>query len=127
MSTQHGDFLWHELATPDTEAAKSFYTKLLGWECRQVPMQTGEYSVWTKKDSEHGGMLKMEGPEWANIPPHWMLYIHVNDVDQSASEAKTLGGSVEVPPTDIPDVGRFCVIKDPTGAVLSLMTPLPRQ
>jgi hypothetical protein len=46
----------------------------------------------------------------------------VDDVDDRAAKVKELGGTVCVPPTDIPNVGRFCVINDPTGAAVSLIT-----
>ncbi len=124
MTTKHGDFFWHELATPDTEAAKPFYSKLFGWGHREVPTDAGEYSIWTRNDSDHGGLLKMEGPEWANISPHWMVYFRAVNVDDAAAKVVDLGGEISVPPTDIPDVGRFCVVKDPSGAVLSMMTPV---
>jgi predicted enzyme related to lactoylglutathione lyase len=55
-------------------------------------------------------------------PPHWMSYIAVDDVDTSAAKVWELGGKVCVPPTDIPNVGRFCVVNDPTGATFSLIT-----
>jgi predicted enzyme related to lactoylglutathione lyase len=56
------------------------------------------------------------------MPPSWGTYITVDDVDATAAKAKELGGTVLVEPQDIPEVGRFCVIKDPQGAVFSAMT-----
>jgi predicted enzyme related to lactoylglutathione lyase len=62
------------------------------------------------------------GPEFGGAPTHWMAYVAVDDVDAAAHRVVELGGSVCVPPTDIPTVGRFCVINDPTGGTLSLIT-----
>jgi predicted enzyme related to lactoylglutathione lyase len=67
-----------------------------------------------------GGMFQM-GTEFGNTPSHWMPYVAVDDVDAKAAQVKELGGNVCVPPTDIPNVGRFCVINDPTGATISLI------
>ena len=57
----------------------------------------------------------------AEVPSHWMAYITVNDVDAVVKKVPELGGEVMHGPMDIPQVGRFCIIKDPTGAVVSLM------
>jgi predicted enzyme related to lactoylglutathione lyase len=46
----------------------------------------------------------------------------VNDVDKVAKDAQQLGGKILVGPQDIPTVGRFCVIQDPQGAVISAIT-----
>jgi predicted enzyme related to lactoylglutathione lyase len=61
------------------------------------------------------------GPEFGGAPSHWMAYVAVDDVDAKARRVEELGGKVCVPPTDIPNTGRFCVITDPTGATLSLI------
>ena len=67
-----------------------------------------------------GGMLQMTA-EWKGIPPHWMVYFAVADCDAIAKNAKSRGGRIKVPPTDIPGVGRFSVIQDPQGAVCSII------
>jgi predicted enzyme related to lactoylglutathione lyase len=67
-----------------------------------------------------GGMLQLK-PEWGKVPPNWTPYIMVDDCDQTADKAKALGGRTFVPPTDIPNVGRFAVIQDPQGAIFSIV------
>lgn len=118
----HGTVCWTELATKDLEAAKKFYTELLGWELKESKA-TGEmiYIEHHNNGVPQGGMYKM-GPEFGEAPSHWMSYISVDDVDASVARVTELGGSVCVPPTDIPNVGRFSVINDPTGATISLIT-----
>jgi len=56
------------------------------------------------------------------MPPNWNTYVTVNDVDKVAKDAQELGGKILVGPQDIPTVGRFCVIQDPQGAVISAIT-----
>ena len=63
----------------------------------------------------------MRGDQWSGIPPHWTLYITVEDCDASATTVKQLGGTLVVPPTHIPTVGRFCMITNPQGAYISLI------
>ena len=118
---KHGTFCWNELATRDIGAAKKFYTGLLGWTVREMPMQTGVYTVFKAGDKDVGGMYAIT-PEMGEVPPHWMGYIAVDDVDALAKKTEELGGKVIVPPMDIPEVGRMVVIADPTGAAISLMT-----
>jgi hypothetical protein len=126
----HGSFCWNELSTSDDDAAIRFYTELLGWEVKKSeaaascegseapPMVYNEIVVGGR---HVGGIYKM-GPESGGAPPHWMSYVAVDDVDAKAAQVTALGGTVRVPPTDIPDTGRFCVINDPTGATISLIT-----
>jgi predicted enzyme related to lactoylglutathione lyase len=58
----------------------------------------------------------MGGP---HVPPHWLAYVAVADVDLVTGKVPSLGGKVLVPAMEIPKVGRFSVVQDPTGAVFS--------
>lgn len=117
-----GSFVWQELNTPDPERASAFFGALLGWTFTKKDMgEMGTYTLCSHEGRQFGGMLKMEGPMWDGIPPHWMSYINVADVEASAAKVTELGGQICVPPFDIPDVGRMTVIKDPTGAAISLI------
>jgi predicted enzyme related to lactoylglutathione lyase len=127
----NGTFCWNELSTTDSDAAIKFYTELLGWEIKTSEATAscegseGPPMVYNEivAGGEHvGGIYKM-GPEYGGgAPSHWMSYVAVDDVDGRAEKVAELGGKVCVPPTDIPNVGRFCVINDPTGATISLIT-----
>ncbi len=117
----HGAFCWNELSTTNAEAAKSFYTNLLGWTLKESNVAGMVYNEIVVGGQHVGGIFQM-GTEFGNAPSHWMPYVAVEDVDASAKRVEELGGKVCVPPTDIPNTGRFCVINDPTGATLSLIT-----
>lgn len=127
MSEFHGSWAWHELASPDPDASTEFYGKLLGWTKRTQDMggTTGVYTLFQRPGAEddHGGVVKMHGPEWEGVPPHWLIYIAVDDVDAICAQTTTLGGEVKVPAFDIPNVGRMAVLSDPHGAVFAVMTP----
>ena len=123
-SPNYGSFAWNELATTNIDACRSFYSTLLGWEASEMPMEGMTYTVFSKGGKQVAGMMPI-APEWGEVPPHWLGYISVEDVDVSAGMVESLGGSILVPPTDIPTIGRFAVIKDPAGAVVSIMTFLP--
>jgi uncharacterized protein len=118
-----GTFCWNELATRDLDAAKSFYTELLGWQLKESNAAGMAYNEIVTADGEHIGGLYAMGPECGgDAPSHWMAYVAVDDVDARAARVEGLGGKLCVPPTDIPNVGRFCVVTDPAGATISLIT-----
>ena len=119
-------FGWNELATSDPDAAASFYGAVVGWTMTKSPVpgdESQEYCVFHNADGMVGGMMKMAGPMWEGIPPHWLSYITVEDVDGACEAAKANGGKVENGPFDIPTVGRMAVVTDPQGAAFALMAP----
>ena len=117
-----GSFCWIELATTDQNAAKSFYGGLFGWGVDDSPMGPGEfYSMFKLEGREVGAAYTMRNEEKAQgVPPHWNLYIAVEDADASAAAVAQLGGKVLAPAFDVFDLGRMAVIQDPTGGVLCL-------
>jgi len=130
----HGTFMWNELVTTDPDACAKFFAEVVGWDTDAMPMPAGgsesagdTYYIWKQGDEQAGGMFKMVGDQWQGVPPHWSSYVHVDDVDAAAGKVPGAGGTVLVPPTDIPNIGRFCVVQDPTGATVSLMTPAQHE
>ncbi len=124
MSELHGTIHWTELMTGDIEKAKTYYTAVCGWEWDTMPMEEGLYYLAKKGEDMVGGMMSladMEGME--NVPPHWMTYLAVDDVDAAVKETQALGGVVHRAPWDVPGVGRIAMIADPSGAAIGLMTP----
>lgn len=124
-----GTFGWNELVTTDTGAARKFYGALLGWSFDEMPMpgEAGQYIVASAGGTRVAGMFKMTGESFKGVPPHWMGYITVADIDASAGKVAALGGRICMPPTDIPNVGRFAMIADPTGAMVALMQWAPQM
>jgi hypothetical protein len=118
---QHGAFSWCELMTTDVDAAKAFYTKLFGWDTEDMKMPGMTYTVVKAGGKGIGGIMPIP-KEAAGMPPAWGTYVTVDDVDSTAKTAEKIGAKVLMPPTDIPNVGRFCVIQDPQGAVINAIT-----
>jgi predicted enzyme related to lactoylglutathione lyase len=125
--SKHGQFSWNELATTDPGAAKQFYTEMFGWQTQDLPMPQFTYTVVTAKGEESGqGGIMPIPPNAQGMPPAWIGYVTVDDVDASAKQAEKLGGKVLLQPTDIPNVGRFSVLQDPQGAAIAIITYLKR-
>ena len=123
---KHGMISWSELMTSDVAAAKRFYGQLFGWELERAPMEDVEYLLVKANGEQIAGMMTTP-PEAEGTPPNWGIYITVDDVDATARNAAELGGKIVVPPKDIPQVGRFCVIQDPQGAFVSAITYVKPQ
>lgn len=117
---QHGAFSWNELMTTDVPAAKKFYKELFGWNWQDAA-DGMPYSLAKVKDNEVAGLMAIP-PEAAGAPPAWGGYVTVDDVDKQAAKAEQLGGKVILPAREIPNLGRFTVISDPQGAMLTLIT-----
>ncbi len=120
---KHGMFSLNELLTTDLNSAKQFYGELFGWTFTETKNIYGNpYIVIHKENTFVGGMMLKDGIVPDEVPCLWDPYVSVDDVDASAKKVEALGGKVMVPPPDIPNLGRFCVINDPQGASLNLIT-----
>lgn len=119
-----GRFVWHELLSHDPDAAIDFYQKVIGWRSEAIDNDPNNYRLWKVPGVEAamGGLLQMPG-DAGRMPPAWLMYVAVPSVDESADEARRLGGTVHKEPTDIPGYGRFAVLADPHGAAFAIFTP----
>jgi predicted enzyme related to lactoylglutathione lyase len=115
-----GAMTWNELLTTDSHAATEFYLDLLGMERGQT-MGPMDYTLLRCEGVDVAGVMEIT-PDMGTFPPHWAVYFGVSDVDVTVSQAQTLGASVIVPGTDIPEIGRFACLMDPQGAVFSVFT-----
>jgi len=112
-----GHFVWDELYTKDQAAAGKFYGAIFGWTGKVAPEDPMKYWHWMNAGKDIGGMMNLPAP---NVPPHWVGYIAVSDVDASFKKAKDLGAKMLMEPMDIPKVGKFGFLQDPTGAAFAL-------
>jgi predicted enzyme related to lactoylglutathione lyase len=119
-------FCWYELMTSDTAAAGKFYSAAVGWKAEAAQGAMPYTMFLTPGGVPIGGMMGIS-PEMAQqgSRPGWVGYVAVDDVDAGAAKAARLGGTVHRRPSDIPGVGRFCVLADPFGAVFMLFRAAP--
>ena len=110
-----GAMCWNELCTNDIDTAKAFYATLLGWEY----YGDEHYIHISNRGRNNGGMIKLE-----NVPPCWMVYFHVADIDASIQRVTELGGTIALPKHEIPDGGWWSVVADPAGAHFYIMQRL---
>jgi len=119
-------FIWYDVMTTDTAAATRFYQHVFGWQAADSGVPGQDYTVLSKDGAMVGGLMAVPPDAAAmGVPPCWMGYIHVDDVDAMAARVEAAGGRVMKPGEDIPTIGRFAVVADPHGAGFLLFSPLP--
>jgi predicted enzyme related to lactoylglutathione lyase len=111
-------FVHVELNTTDVEKAKAFYSKLFAWKLEDMDMGPGmTYTLIQPGEGTGGGMMQHPIP---NAPSAWLAYVTVDDVTQATEQARALGAEVHKDVTEVPGMGSFSIISDPTGATLGL-------
>jgi predicted enzyme related to lactoylglutathione lyase len=120
MSSSRNQFCWNELATTDTQAAKEFYSRSFGWTFVDHEMEGGSYTIFKQDGNDLAGMWHIPKDKAQEIPPHWMSYIAVNNLEDMLAKVQKNGATVKMPTTKAGDFGKFAIIIDPTGAHIAL-------
>lgn len=117
-----GTITWTDLTVEDAERIRDFYQAVIGWTPASLSMGTyADYVMKADDGAEVAGVCHARGSN-AELPPVWLVYITVEDLDRSLAECQRLGGAVLTPPRSYAG-GRFCVIRDPAGAICALYQP----
>ncbi len=116
-----GTIGWLDLTVENAEELKNFYSAVTGWS--HEPVSMGNYNDFNMISPGSGapvaGICHKRGGN-AEIPSQWMIYIIVENLDKSIESCNSLGGSVILGPKTSGDYGRYCIIRDPAGAVAAL-------
>lgn len=119
-SQQVGVIAWCDLTVEDADTVRDFYEAVVGWQHQEVNM--GEYSDYSMvspgSDQPTAGVCHSRGVN-AKIPPQWLIYVTVADLDKSLEAVKRNGGKLVTEPV-LAGKDRFCVIQDPAGACMAL-------
>lgn len=116
LFNEPGALGWTELVTREAGPALTFYPAVLGW----TVSASDTYPQWGIDGADFGGVLTMDEKFPPEVPPHWVPYFVVADVDAAAQKAKGAGGDLLMPPTSIPQGPRIAVVRDPQGAVFGV-------
>ena len=120
--TDAGKIGWIDTTAEDAAGLRDFYAAVVGWQTEEVSMgDYVDYVMKTPSGDAVAGVCHARGNN-AELPPGWLIYITVQDVDASAGRCRELGGKVVVEPRGLAG-GRFCVVEDPAGAVAALFQP----
>jgi len=110
-------FVHVELNTTDLAKAKEFYGKLFSWDLQDMPMGDMNYTVIGVGKGTGGGMMRHPVP---GAPSAWLAYVLVDDIHASTKKAAELGARILRDVTEVPGMGWFSIITDPTGAAVGL-------
>jgi hypothetical protein len=114
---------WRDLTVKDAGMVRDFYAAVVGWKPVSVEMDGYEdFSMIAPANGEAAAGICHARGDNADLPPQWLMYIVVEDVEAAARRSADLGGKVLVRPRALGE-GRFCVIQDPAGAVVALYRP----
>lgn len=119
-----GKVAWVDLTVGEAEEVRDFYGEVVGWKNEAVDMGGYQDFSMVPPDSKEAvaGICHARGTN-SELPPVWMIYILVADLDHSVERCLALGGSVRVQPKQMGASGRYCIIEDPAGAVAALFEP----
>ena len=119
--TKYGAISWIDLTVDDASRMRDFYSEVVGWTSSGVDMGGYEDFNMMPPSSETpvAGVCHAQGSN-ADLPPQWLIYITVPDLDASIAKCTDLGGEIISGPRDLGPAARFCVIRDPAGAVAAL-------
>ena len=116
-----GQIGWIDLTVPNAEAVRDFYQSVTGWS--PSPVDMGGYQDFcmtpTGAAEPVAGICHARGGN-AGLPPVWLVYITVADLEESIARCQSLGGKILRPSQSIGPNARFCVIQDPAGAIAAL-------
>ncbi|HAG94752.1 MAG: hypothetical protein CMK83_03880 [Pseudomonadales bacterium] len=128
MPNQHGEFIWYELLTGDSDAAQRFYQAILGWVASDSGQPGMDYRILHARDADTGeqhevaGLMQLtDAMIQGGAKPVWLGYIGVDDVDRAVTDIVLAGGQLQMPATDIPKVGRIAMVTDPQGTPFYVM------
>ena len=96
----HGLFSWTDISLPDPAAGAAFYSELFGWDAEDQHDDDGNfiYTMFSKDGKDTAGMGALPA-EMQNqgIPPMWLSYVTVDDLDAAVSAVEANGGSIVAP------------------------------
>jgi len=114
-----GTIEWRDLTVEDATSIRDFYQSVVGWTHTPISMgDYDDYAMVTANGDTIAGICHAKGSN-AEIPPQWLMYITVADLDESLAQSQALGGKVISGPRDIGS-DRYCIIADPAGATVAL-------
>ena len=119
-----GTLGWMDLTVPDADSLRDFYAQVVGWRPQHVEMGGySDYSMATAETGKHvAGVCHARGAN-GDLPPVWLIYIHVTDLQASLASCRECGGKVLAGPKEMAGHGRYAVIQDPAGAAMALWEP----
>jgi predicted enzyme related to lactoylglutathione lyase len=110
-----GKVIWHDLVTPDLDAAERFYGELFGWQFETL---SSDYKLASNNGQLIGGVARLQDKQRTS---HWLPLVSVPDVDSAVSKTTSAGGVQLLRPFDLPKRGQVALVADPQGAAFGVV------
>jgi len=123
-----GKIGWLDLTVDDATGIKDFYAAVMGWEVSEVSVDDYQDYCVAPRSSDGvasapvAGICHRRGAN-SDIPPQWLIYVTVENLDESIAQCERFGGSTVTKVRDMGSYGRMCIIRDPAGAVSAIIEP----
>ncbi|HTK12613.1 MAG TPA: VOC family protein [Xanthobacteraceae bacterium] len=131
QTAKANNFCWYELMATDGPAAEAFYSHVVGWKTEDAGMPGMKYTLLKAGDTRVAGCMTMPSQGCVEgAKPGWIGHVGVADIDATVKRVTAEGGAILREPTDIPNVGRFAIARDPQGAIFFMFQgngPMPPQ
>ena len=114
-----GAMCWSEVACRNAADNAAFYASVFGLNIQTMDAGGSPYHMLRDGDAPVCGVMQMN-EQWEGIPPHWMAYFAVADLEAANATLAKHGGTAMHGPIPSP-YGRIMVVKDAQGAVFSYM------
>src|SRR5256714_13160149 len=111
---------WADLSTTDAKAGKEFYSKLFGWQPKELAPEAGGYVIFELGGKQVTALGPVQNP---GQPAAWSVYIGTDDAAATTKKVRDAGGTVALEPMEVLDQGSMAVYQDPTGAFISVWQP----
>jgi predicted enzyme related to lactoylglutathione lyase len=128
MPPRTGLIKWADLTVDNAEEVRDFYSGVVGWQSTGFPVGDREDYVMAHPETGDvvAGICNQQG-EIKGLPQQWLVYVTIEDLDDSIKACNELGGKVVFGPRDSETMGRWCVVEDPAGAVMALTELTPGE
>ncbi len=119
---------WADLTVDDTEAVVDFYQGVVGWNAAAFEMSDRtDYVMSHPETGDTTAGICQQAGDIEGLPQQWLVYVTIDDLDDSIEACNRLGGKVVFGPRESETMGRWCVVEDPAGAVMALTELTPGE
>lgn len=119
---------WADLTVDNAESVRDFYAAVVGWQAIGLPVEGREdFLMVNRQTGDAAAAICHQAGSLEGLPQQWLIYVTVEDLDDSIAACAEQGGRVVFGPCESETLGRWCVVEDPAGAVMALTELTPGE
>jgi hypothetical protein len=124
-SARVGCISWLDLTVSDASATRDFYRQVVDWSVQDVQMEDAgeryaDYNMLGADGKPAAGVCHARGVN-LGLPPVWMIYLPVGDLDESLRRVREEGGQIIKAIRGTDGEYAYAVVQDPVGVCLALV------